>query len=511
MPKPEVIAGRQGQENVPHGAKRRGSQMDSPPLDHGTSLTRSLKRPRTTTYLPESTIGSIQGEQSVPSHDDLVEPGSATQPGVPDKQPVDLGIDIYLIIVDQVVKYGKQGDGSQSEWNKTLLALACTSHLFQNIVEKHIYKHPRFRRSNEYMNGRNLDQAVNGFLFALSARPSRASLVRNLELTYSGDCSNIEQLIQTVQVCPNLSHLSLEWSPKTLPKGRQEQARGVARLLGSCSNKVRHFRFVKYDDENPGRVKQASRSCSKFYTGLASFTVAAPASDLTATLSSHYLPNLKYFRLEPCLDRQPYRRIGDRLLLDASKTCPSLRTLDWGVTLLDLPSLQEACKVWGPTLRSLRVRINDTIPNPISQLLPLLPHLEELCVRTKCQITLSDVEAIVHYARSTPLHLRNISLESHTHRMSTSELPPIDGVLEQLIDAVQATLESLHLEYDRPVDPKFLKHLAKAKKLHHFYVEIKGNAKEEDLALLSRECPRLKKLYLPSVSSARYFIPAAIY
>ncbi|KAH7184893.1 uncharacterized protein B0J16DRAFT_383950 [Fusarium flagelliforme] len=507
MPKPEVNPGRQGQENVPHGPKRQVSQMASPPWDPGTSPPRSPKRSRTMIHPPESAIDSIQGEQSVPSQDDPVSPDPAHRP----KQQVTLHSDIYLTIVDHVVKYGKQRDGSQSVWNKTLLSLACTSQLLQDIVEKHIYRHPCFCRWNESMYGRNLDQAVNVFLFALSARPSRADVVRNLGLTYSGYCSNIEQLIQTVQACPNLSHLSLEWSPKTLPKGLEEQARGVARLLGSCSNKVRHFTFVKYDDEKPGQVEEASRSCSEFYEGLTSFTAAAPASDLMATLSSHYLPDLKYFRLEQCLDRQPYRRHSDRLLLEVSKTCPSLRTLDWGVTLLDLPSLQEACKVWGPTLRSLRVRINDTIPNPISQLLPLLPHLEELSIRTERQITRSDIEAIAHYARSTPLRLRNISLESRTHPMLTPGLPPIGDALVKLIDAVHPTLESLHLEYDCPVDPKFLKHLAKAKKLHHFYVEIKGRAKEEDLDLLSRECPRLKQIYFRSVSSARSFVPAPLY
>ncbi|CAG7558223.1 unnamed protein product [Fusarium equiseti] len=473
-PKSEVILDRQGQENVPHGPKRRVSQMASPPTppwDPGTSPPRSPKRPHTTTHPPESTIDSIQGEQSVPSQNDPVAPDPMHRP----KQQVTLHSDIYLMIVDQVVKYGKQRDGSQSVWNKTLLSLACTSQLLQDMVENHIYKHPRFCQWNEFVYGRNLDQAVNMFLFALSARPSRASVVRYLD-----------------------SHL-------------QEQATGVARLLSSCSKKVRHFTFVKYDDERPGQVKEASRSLSEFYEGLTSFTAAAPASDLTATLSSHYLPDLKYFRLEQCLDRQPYRRHSARLLLEVSKTCPTLRTLDWGVTLLDLHSLQEACKVWGPTLRSLRVRINDPIPNPISQILPLLPHLEELCIRTERQITRSDIEAIVHYARSTPLHLRNISLESRTHPMLTPGLPRVDDVLAQLVDAVHPTLESLHLEYDRPVRPEFLKHLAKAKKLYHFYVEIKGRAKEEDLELLSRECPRLKQICFPSVSSARSFVPAPLY
>jgi len=468
----------------------------------------SLKGLSIMTNPSESTIDSIQGEKSVPFQDDPVVPDPAPQPEVPVRpQPVTLHRDIYAMIVDQVAEYGKQHGGSQLEWNKTLLSLACTSKEFQNFAERHIYTRPRFRQWDGTMPRRNLDQIVNRFLFALSARPCRARVVRELHLMYSRDCSDINQLIQTVRTCRNLTHLSLYWSPKTHPNGLQEQTRDVALLL-RCSKKVRYFTFWKFDDERPGEVKVVSRECSKFYQGLTGFTAIVPASELAATLSSHHLPNLKYFHLGQCLDQQPYRRHSGRLLLKASKSYPHLHTLDWGVALLNFPSLQEACKVWGPTLRSLRVRINDPVPNPISQLLPLLPHLEELSVRAARQITRSDVEAIVHYARSTPLHLRNISLESRTLPMHTLGLPPIDDVLAELIDALHPTLESLHLEYDHPVKPGFIRHLAKAKKLHHFYVEIEGRAKQEHLDLLSRECPRLKQIYFPSDSSAPSFVPA---
>ena len=59
--------------------------------------------------------------------------------------------------------------------------------------------------------------------------------------------------------------------------------------------------------------------------------------------------------------------------------------------------------------------------------------------------------------------------------------PRIDDDLANLIDAVHPALESLHLEYDRPVKAEFIKHLAKAKRLHHFYVEIEGRWEESSL------------------------------
>ncbi|RBR25620.1 uncharacterized protein FIESC28_01583 [Fusarium coffeatum] len=507
MPKPEVVPGRQRQESVPHCPKRRFSQTASPPWDPGPSPPMSPKRPRTTTYTPESPTDSIQGEQSMSSQGGPVPPDPARQPTKQGK----FHTDIYLMIVDQVIESGKQRDGSQSEWKETLMSLACTSRLLQGIAEDHIYRHPSFRQWNPTMFGNNLDHVVNRFLFALWARPSRRVSVRNLELAYFATCSNIEQLIDTVQVCPNLSHLTLEWAPRTLPTSLDEQARGVARLLNSCSKKVHHFTFVKYDDERPGQVNEVSGGCSEFYERLTSFMAAAPVSDLMATLLNHRLPDLKYFRWEPPLDRQLYRLINGKLLPEASKTCPALRTLDWGIRLLNLPSLLKACEVWGPTLRSLRVHINDPIPNPISQILPLLPRLEELSVRTLHRITQSDIQAIVHYARSTPLHLQNISLTSQTDPMRPPTLPRIDDDLANLIDAVHPTLVSLHLEYDRPVKAKFIKHLVKAKRLHHFYVEIEGRPKDRHLQLVSRECPRLKGIYFPSLSSARSFVPATLY
>ncbi|KAI1071895.1 hypothetical protein LB507_005201 [Fusarium sp. FIESC RH6] len=501
MPKPEVTPGRQEQESVPRCPKRRFSQTASPPWDPGPSPPMSPKRPRTTTYTPVSPTDSVQGEQSMSSQDDRVAPDPARQPTKQGR----FHTDIYFMIVDLVIA-GKQRDGSQSEWKETLMSLACTSRLLQGIVEDRIYRHPNLRHWNPTMSGNSLDDVVNKFFFAIWAKPYRRSFVRGLELVYLGTCSNIQQLIDTVQLCPNLTHLTLGWAPHTLPTTLAEQTRGVARLLNSCS-KVHHFTFIKYDQERPGQVNEVSGGCSEFYERLTSFTAAAPVSDLTATLLNHHLPDLKYFHWEPPLGRQLYRLSNNKLLLEASKTCPALRALDWGITLINLPTLLKACEVWGPTLRSLRVCISDPVPNHISQILPKLPRLEGLFVRTRHQITQSDIQAIVHYARSTPLRLQNISLTSQADPRDYPTPPRIDDDLANLIDAVHPTLESLHLEYDRPVRAEFIKHLAKAKRLHHFYVEIEGRPKDRHLQLISRECPRLKGIYFPSLSSARSFVP----
>ena len=229
------------------------------------------------------------GEQSVPSQDDRVAPDPARQPTKQGR----FHTDIYLLILDEVIA-GKQRDGSQSEWKETLMSLARTSRLLQGIVEERIYRHPSLRHWNPTMSGNSLDDVVNKFFFAIWAKPYRRSFVRGLELAYLATGSNIQQLIDTVRLCPNLTHLALGWAPHTLPTTLAEQSRGIAQLLNSCS-KVHHFTFIKYDQERPGQVNEVSGGYSEFYERLTSFTTATPASDLIATLLNHHLPDLKHF------------------------------------------------------------------------------------------------------------------------------------------------------------------------------------------------------------------------
>jgi hypothetical protein len=391
-----------------------------------------------------------------------------------------LPTEIYIEIIRHVAECHERG-------NTTLQSLACTCILFQEIAEEHMYRLPSSKRCF------GLGPEVFIFYFSIMIDPRRAKRVQSLSVMWDYKYDDHQQLVDIVRACPNLRTLTLRWksgfaSRALNTKRLKKHTKDMNALLASCPA-VTTFKFFE--------SLWARRPLT--FPGLqpAQFFEQLTELEMDTAFECPVLLSYDFSNLRSLTVRQRVYDMNYKIPPQIYGNFPRLQNLDLSTMTINFTSLKNACIAWGPTLRHLRFCVdNGQTANAVGELLYFLPALEGLWVLSRSSTTRKVIEDITKNSCLNSLRLRTICLKSfisETMRgFSLAKLEPIDQALEDMINILHPTLETLYLEYHRPLKSRFLGHLKKAKNLRRFRFNLQKYVEEGDLIDLVEGRPKLE-------------------
>ncbi|KAF5601783.1 hypothetical protein FPANT_1647 [Fusarium pseudoanthophilum] len=329
---------------------------------------------------------------------------------------------------------------------RTLLSLTCSCRLFQAIVEKYLYKHPRskgFWRDQHSL-----------FLFRLSLtiEPCRGLLVQSLSVNIQLPYHNY-LWVEIAKLCPNLSHLEIVETTDGLS---YSQLHYLERLFDACPNVTRLSLNARISDYNDGVTFRTSKRFFKFWNQL-----------------TH-------------VEGLPLSEPGD--IISISKKCPSLQRLKIDGFGFSPKTLLDASKIWGKTLKTLHLDwFGMPTDTTIAQLLGNLPLIEEVCLGHLDNL-LPSVHALTHLSLPKLKRLRVVSYSI----WDIDQSPEIESAICDMITAHAETLESMSLPFLYDLDRCVLEAIKKARKLEFLNLEALRLLTDEEREELRAACPKLR-------------------
>ncbi|KAF5635915.1 hypothetical protein F52700_5228 [Fusarium sp. NRRL 52700] len=342
-----------------------------------------------------------------------------------------LPVEIYHEIFDYIIGDYTTCQQSKKRRVATLLSLACSCRVFQEILETYLYKHPR-----SYMF--DWTPAILMFRFSLAIGPRRGPLVQSLSI--NANCMSSNSLwLKIVKLCSNLNRLEIVETDSGLSRSHVEF---LEKLFSDCPNVTR-------------------------------FSLDAGTSDSESQLT--YIEGLP--RSEP----------SDMILI--SKGCHSLRRLKIdSFRHLDLEKLLIASRTWGKTLRTLDLNWRTTRkPSVIPQLLELLPVVEEVYLGH-----LYDAwPTILALSRLSPPRLKRFKGVSH-RKWDSDHSSEVETALCGMLATQADTLESISITGQHNIQSGVLHAIKGAKKLEFLDLEVGRLLTDQEREALQAACPKLQ-------------------
>lgn len=357
-----------------------------------------------------------------------------------------LPAEIYYVIFDHIVGDYPSCPQSKRLRAKTLLSLTCSCRLFQEILERYLYKHPRSWMFDE-------TPSILMFRFSLIIEPRRGPLVQSLSMNVK--CLYSSSLwLEIAKLCPNLRHLEIVETNKGLSSSHLEF---LGKLFSDCPNVTRFSLNARTSDSKVSRAYKNNKGFLKFWKQLT------------------HVEGLS--RSEP----------SDIILI--SKRCPSLQRLKIdSLGHLDLGSLLDASLVWGKALRTLHLNwLTTTKAAAIPQLLEQLPVVEEVYLAHLYDIWPS-IQAL---ARLSPPRLKHYEGVSH-RRWDPAHSLEVEIDISDMITSQADTLESISITGQYDLNIGVLEAIKKTKKLEFLNLEVDRLLTGEEREDLQAACPKLQ-------------------
>ncbi|KAM0430045.1 hypothetical protein ACHAPT_006051 [Fusarium lateritium] len=397
------------------------------------------------------------------------------------KGPV-LPVEICQLIINYV-----------TEWDyvsrqDTLLALCRSSKTLRTIAEPFLYYHPR-----------DLDTVTRqwGFRYTLAIEPHLAALVKSLRLSWDAEGENGKLIIDVARACPNVDDILVQRGMDFDDTNHMptQDVLNMAALLDACPQLTQFWYSTivewtseqqRQDDESQRAFNMALKDerFAKAAQRLVTLTLHGQCSWLLQALSPHLSSNLQSLTLGHDL----YIEKHPGLLSDLSRQSPFLRELELRCKLTTADELKEACKIWGPTLRNLRVWSIEELSDWVSQVMPFMTALQEVDFGLGCSISGLDLDAI---GQSSPLQ-RLVSISVGDLLDSTD--PPLgqtrlNEIVARIIDSHSSTLRELDIS--TTVGRVAVQSCKKAKHLVKLLVSLDKDVEASDVDDLLDACPDL--------------------
>ncbi|KAF4959286.1 hypothetical protein FSARC_10803 [Fusarium sarcochroum] len=376
-----------------------------------------------------------------------------------------LPLEIYSVIIGHVAAEYNQNPNFE-ERAGTLTALACSCRLFQALTEPYLYTYPRSSKLKKR-------EGQWRFRFALAVEPRRATLVKALKINWHDEPSNSRLLINTARACPNVHRLKivrrfLETDDAVVHK---QQMDDLAELFDACPRVTVPSRrpFLQTRSEaHRGQDQRPNRMVPEEFVAMSS--------------------NLVSLTLEGEYDEEDIPELFTALC----RQCPSMQNLDLRIILSTKSELIEACKKWGPTLRSFRLAFVQDLPNTIAQLIPFMPALEDIQVAAHLMHMGDAIKALAQ-TRLPPLRaFVCVQMARGIDDFSNQVTPELNTALADMITLHGPTLQCLGLGNDPRVDESVLKSLKKATDLRYIALGLPEDLEISVVKDVLDACPKLK-------------------
>ncbi|KAG4262884.1 hypothetical protein FPRO03_10247 [Fusarium proliferatum] len=398
-------------------------------------------------------------------------------------------------------------DGRSPEQAKlraqTLQSLASTCRMFQILCEEHLYTHPRSQRLSTNSNPQWL------FLFCLTIEPRRAHHIRSLTFQPRPENFRYGVWVSTLELCPNLTHLELDWKYAPAQVVRQFMHMHMGLFFAACP-KVTEFRYdggFGLDDETTANEMAFSQQYAGFAKQLCHLEVCGAFESIRDILHYDY-PNLKSLTLT-VFDYGERKDFFQKLSLCTH----DLERLRLGCPRqFSLQDLEIGFKTWGKTLQSLDIErpvFMDPDDHILGHLLPHLTRLEELGLNAwRTTFRLSDIQAI---AQPDAPRLKVFRWFHADDIFKYDPLANAENVSKAIIDIFVAhseTLDTFIIEESFDFwkfGMDIFKHLHKAKNLENLRVQLNDIPTKEEIDGLLTACPKLGKSELGLMVVKEFF------
>ncbi|KAJ4252442.1 hypothetical protein NW762_011043 [Fusarium torreyae] len=414
---------------------------------------------------------------------------SERQTGTPSESS-HLPIELYQMIISHVANFDFKSR------QKTLVALSCSNRIFTDLAEPYLYTHPR-----------DLEDISRQwhFLFSITVEPARASLVHSLKALWLCDGANSELLARIARACPNASELIVQrgkdFGDSYLISNQDIQ--NMVNLLDACprltsftystivgwaSEDMRYVNTFGAFGEEEFKLISDDPRLEKTAHQLSKVLLCGQAEWLLQNLFPHLSSNLTSF----CLSQDVSLSLGEAEspLSDLAERCPFLQELSIQSGLSTADDLREACKIWGSTLRTLRIAGVEDLDDWVTQIMPYMKVLERLDLGAGCNIPNSDIEAL---ARSyAPLRYISFSdMLDSADGLDDDASDELNRVLVDMITSHSKTLEHLDLGHIVRVDRKVIQSCKKATHLKYLCLRAARDTEPSDIDVLLETCPGL--------------------
>ncbi|RGP62590.1 hypothetical protein FSPOR_9169 [Fusarium sporotrichioides] len=414
-------------------------------------------------------------KRSVRDHTSLPEPSHRTRTWLP--------TEIYQLIIGHIDEL--HGRSKQN----TLYALSYSCKILARIAERFLYAHPRGLK--------NVEQQWM-FLYSLRLEPTRAAYIKSLELICPSDATNMDLLINIASSCPNVKDLLVERGDSMDDAHYLSKAYTmyIGSLLSACSP-LETLRYQArasevypdpeaFDDDDLD--EQGNLSAPLTYPGfketgpsLKRLSIGDSSDWLIQLMAPHLSSNLTSLTIGP--ENNP---TGETPLTILAGQCPHLQELILEYTLVESSDLEQACKRWGSTLRTLKVAHMEEDSDWLAEIMPSMTALKNLDSGMASACLTSDIEGI---AQSTS-PLEQIVLGYIECRGDGAASDEMNSALANMIAAHSARLRFLELGNTK-MGPPLLKSCKKARHLMYldFQLAYRPLASEIDDLLVA--CPEL--------------------
>jgi hypothetical protein len=393
-----------------------------------------------------------------------------------------LPLELYQLIINYVASF------DYKLRQNTLVALSSTCRLFMGLAEEHIYEHPR-----------DLDNIRQQWLFLYSLRmePTRATLVKSLRLLWLCDGANSKLLIDIVTSCHNSRALLIQRGDDLQDscKISHNDMLTMGTLIRACPELTSFYYSTmvdwapegnRYTDTvdvtedgvvNPltddAHLKQAMRQLSKL-------TLCGQAEWTVNGLFPHLASSLTSLRLSQDVSLGNW----ENPLTQLSQQCPFLEEIEIRQTLDTTTDLEEACKAWGKTLKSLKVSSVAETSSWVARIMPSMVSLEELFLGYGCFVQTEDIGAIA--LSKSPLEKIGLGDMQYSDEHIASDA--LNAVLVAMIEAHASTLQYLGMTADPSVDIAVLRACRNAKGLRSLGIWVHGTPEPTDVDVLLDAC-----------------------
>jgi hypothetical protein len=393
-----------------------------------------------------------------------------------------LPIELYQLIINYVASLDYKFR------QNTLVALSSTCRLFMGLAEEHLYSHPR-----------DLDDIRQQwlFLYSLTLEPTRATLVKSLRLLWLCNGANSQLLIDIVASCRDSQALLIQRGDDVQDSWKisHDDMLNMGALLRACPQVTSlHYSTMvdwapegdRYTDTvdvtldgvvNPlsddAHLKQAMRQ-------LSNLTLCGQAEWLVNGLFPHLAKSLTSLRLTQDVSLGNW----ENPLTQLSQQCPFLEDLEIRQTLDTASDLEEACKAWGKSLKSLKISSIAEVSAWVARIMPSMVSLEELFLGYGCLVQTEDIEAIA--CSKSPLKQIGLGDMQSSEEQTASDA--LNAVLVAMIEAHSSTLQYLGMNADPSVDIIVLQACRKAKGLRSLAIWLHAIPESTDVDILLDAC-----------------------
>jgi hypothetical protein len=406
---------------------------------------------------------------------------------------IQLPNEIFQLIVNHV------GSFDYETRQQTMLSLSAASITLKSLAEPHIYTHPR-----------DLDMMKRQwqFAFTLAAEPYLGSLVRSLQVLWLSTGENGKLLVDIARACLNNQKLLLQrgHGPEDSNTILKEDVLNMAALL-DASPLVTDFFYSTYLKWSPEQSRYGEASMeemlalcqgearfAKFAAQLAQLTLHGQVQWLLQALTPHLSSNLASLTL----GQDTELPLDPPFFMELARQSPHLEELEVRCLVAEFIDLADACKIWGSTLRVLRLsdvwNSTEGIPQVVSSLL----ELRELSLGPGCWITIRDFGAIIKSFpdhRLTLVSLSDLEDPEEAVYVDASKIE-LDDHLVQLIRSHSSTLEHLQINmgHEPRVGRRVLHSCKEARRLESLYVLPTADVKPSDVDHLLQTCFKLSEI-----------------